>query len=123
MANINIVQLLIIWLVTAVSFVIISKIPTGVEVDDFKKALFSAAVFGILNALVRPLIAVVTLPVLSVVFSGFLLTLLLNMIIFGLAAYLVEGFRLRWGIWSALLGSIALSFINSFLLSLVPGAG
>lgn len=123
MANLNIVQLLIIWLVTAVSFVIISKIPTGVEVDDFKKALFSAAVFGILNALVRPLIEFVTVPVLSVVFSGFLLTLLLNMIIFGLAAYVVEGFRLRWGIWSALLGSIALSFINSFLLSLVPGVG
>lgn len=123
MANLNIVQLLIIWLVTAVSFVIISKIPTGVEVDDFKKALFSAAVFGILNALVRPLIAGVTVPVLSLVFSGFLLTLLLNMIIFGLAAYIVEGFRLRWGIWSALLGSIALSFINSFLLSLVPGVG
>lgn len=123
MANLNIVQLLIIWLVTAVSFVIISKIPTGVEVDDFKKALFSAAVFGILNALVRPIIEILTVPVLSVVFSGFLLTLLLNMIIFSLAAYLVEGFRLRWGIWSALLGSIALSFINSFLLSLVPGVG
>ena len=123
MASINIVQLLIIWLVTAVSFVIISKIPTGVEVDDFKKALFSAAVFGVLNALVRPLIAAVTMPVLSVVFSNFLLTLLLNMIIFGLAAYIVEGFRLRWGIWSALLGSIALSFINSLLLSLIPGVG
>lgn len=120
MQSINIVQLLIIWLVTAVSFVIISKIPTGVEIDDFNKALFSAGVFGILNALVRPLLAVVTVPVLSVVFSDFLLRLLLNMIIFGLAAYLVEGFRLRWGLWSALLGSIALGFINSFLLSLLP---
>lgn len=117
---VNIVQLLIVWLVTAVSFVIISKIPTGVEVDDFQKALISAGVFGLLNALVRPLIAGITIPVLSIVFSGFLLTLLLNMIIFGLAAYLVQGFRLRWGIWSALLGSIALSFINSFLLSLLP---
>jgi len=123
MASINIVQLLIIWLVTAVSFVIISKIPTGVEVDDFQKALISAGVFGLLNALVRPLIAMVTVPALSLVFSGFLLTLLLNMIIFGLAAYLVQGFRLRWGVWSALLGSIALGFINSILLSLVPGLG
>ena len=77
MASINIVQLLIIWLVTAVSFVIISKIPTGVEVDDFQKALISAGVFGLLNALVRPLIAMVSVPALSLVFSGFLLTLLL----------------------------------------------
>ncbi|MBD2545095.1 phage holin family protein [Planktothricoides raciborskii] len=116
----NIIQLLIIWLVTAISFVIISKIPTGVEIDDFNKALFSAAVFGILNALVRQVIAVVTVPVLGGIFSDFLLRTLLNMIIFGLAAYLVEGFRLRWGIWSALLGSLALGFINSILLSFIP---
>jgi uncharacterized membrane protein YvlD (DUF360 family) len=38
MASINIVQLLIIWLVTAVSFVIISKIPTGVELDKSQKS-------------------------------------------------------------------------------------
>lgn len=117
---VNIVPLLVIWLVTAVSFVIISKIPTGVEIDDFKKALISAAVFGVLNAIVRPVIAVVTVPVLGVIFSDFFLRTVLNMIIFGLAAYLVEGFRLRWGIWSALLGSIALGFINSILLSLIP---
>jgi putative membrane protein len=121
MASINIVQILIIWLVTTVSFVIISKIPTGVEIDDFNKALISAGVFGVLNALVRPLIAKLTFPVLGVIFSGFLLGILLNMIIFGLAAYLVEGFRLRWGLWSALLGSIALGFINAVLLSLIPG--
>ena len=115
---VNIVQLLIVWLDTAVSFVIISKIPTGVEIDDFQKALISAGVVGLLNALVRPLLAMVALP-LSVVFSDLILRLLLNMIIFGLAAYLVQGFRLRWGLWSALLGSIALVFINNFLLSLL----
>jgi putative membrane protein len=41
--------------------------------------------------------------------------IVINAIIFGLAAWLVEGFRLRWGIWSALLGAIALGFINSLL--------
>ncbi|MDE5107449.1 MAG: phage holin family protein, partial [Trichodesmium sp. St17_bin3_1_1] len=44
----SISQLLILWFVTAVSLFIISKLPTGVEIDDFKIALISSAVFGFL---------------------------------------------------------------------------
>ncbi|HEY9617991.1 MAG TPA: phage holin family protein, partial [Microcoleaceae cyanobacterium] len=36
-------------------------------------------------------------------------------IVFGLAAWLIEGFRLRWGLGSAILGAIALTLINSIL--------
>jgi len=43
----------------------------------------------------------------------------LNAIIFGLAAYLVTGFRLRWGIWSALIGAIALGIINMLIYRLL----
>ena len=110
----DIVQLLIIWLVTAVSLYIISIIPAGVEIDDFKKALISAGVIGLLNALLKPAVATLALP-LNVILSTFLVTLLVNAIIFGLAAWLVPGFRLKWGIWSALLGALALAFINSVL--------
>ena len=55
----SLLQLLILWFVTAVSLFIISKLPTGVEIDDFKIALISSAVFGFLNALVRPVIVAV----------------------------------------------------------------
>ena len=41
------------------------------------------------------------------------------MAIFGLAAWFVSGFRLRWGFWSALIGAVALSVINSFLYELL----
>ena len=114
----NIISLLIKWLVTAVSLLIISKLPTGVEIDSFQKAAISAVVFGILNLLVSPILQMLSLPM-ALIFSGFLLSLLINMIIFGLAAWLVEGFRLRWGIWSALIGSLALSFINSIFFRLL----
>jgi putative membrane protein len=50
----DIVSLVIAWLVTSVSFFIISKLPIGVDIDTFGKAMISAAVFGLLNALVRP---------------------------------------------------------------------
>lgn len=115
--NVDIVPILITWLVTSVSLFILSKLPLGVEIDSFNKALISAAVFGILNALVRPVLAVLALPITFLTFGLF--TIILNAIIFGLAAALVEGFRLRWGIWSAILGAMALGFINSVLFHLL----
>lgn len=117
----DLIALLIIWLVTAVSFVIISKIPIGVEIDTFNKALISAAVFGLLNAIVKPVLAVITFPI-TILTLG-LFWLFLNVIIFGLAAWLVTGFRLRWGIWSAILGAIALAIVQSVLMNLLRQFG
>jgi putative membrane protein len=112
------VALLITWLVTAVSLFIISKLPIGVEIDSFGKALFSAVVFGILNALIRPVLAFFAFPLTIITFGLF--ALVINAIIFGLAAALVTGFRLRWGFWSALIGSFALGVINSIIFKILP---
>lgn len=109
----NIVSLAITWLVTSVSFFIISKLPLGVEIDSFGKAIISAAVFGLLNVIVQPFVSGLSLLLIWLTFGLFMIVV--NAIIFGLAAWLVDGFRLRWGIWSALLGAIALGFINSLL--------
>ncbi|KYC35539.1 hypothetical protein WA1_06870 [Scytonema hofmannii PCC 7110] len=106
------------WLVTAVSFLIISRLPIGVEVDSFGKALIAAAVFGILNAILGPILTFFTFPFIILTLGLFFF--ILNAIIFGLAAYLVPGFRLRWGIWSALLGSFSLAIINSLLRLIAP---
>lgn len=113
----NIVSLAIAWLVTSVSFFIISKLPIGVDIDTFGKAMISAAVFGLLNALVQPIFLLFTFPAVLITFGLFMIVI--NAAIFGLAAWLVDGFRLRWGIWSALLGAIALGFINSLLYELL----
>jgi putative membrane protein len=110
-------EILITWLVTTVSFLIISRLPIGVEVDSFGKAVISAAVFGILNAILRPILGLLTFPLIILTLGLFLF--ILNAIIFGLAAWLVPGFRLRWGFWSALIGSIALSVINSIIFTLL----
>ncbi|BAU63651.1 membrane protein of unknown function [Stanieria sp. NIES-3757] len=112
------VALLITWLVTAISLFIISKLPIGVEIDSFGKALFSAVVFGILNALLRPVLAFFAFPITIITFGLF--ALVINAIIFGLAAALVTGFRLRWGFWSALIGSFALGVVNSIIFKILP---
>ncbi len=111
------VGILVAWLVTSISLFIISKLPLGIEIDGFGKAVWSAAVFGILNALVRPILWVLTLPI-NILTLG-LFSLILNAIIFGLAAALVNGFRLRWGFWSALLGAILLSILNSLFFQIL----
>lgn len=110
-------DILIAWLVTASSLLLISQLPIGVEIDTTPKAFISAAALGILNALVLPILRVVffvpnllTLGLLSGLFA-----FVINIIVFSLAARLVEGFRLRQGMLSAVLGAIALAVVSSLI--------
>ncbi|MGB8700824.1 MAG: phage holin family protein [Thermosynechococcaceae cyanobacterium] len=103
-------------LVTSISLFILSKLPLGIEIDSFGKAVWSAIVFGILNAIAQPLFWL--LKGVNWITLG-LFFLILNGIIFGLAAMLVEGFRLKWGFWSALLGALVLSVLNSIIFTKV----
>jgi putative membrane protein len=118
----NIVAIIVSLLVTTVAFIIISKLPTGVKIESFQKALIAAIVFGILNALLHPLLDLLAAPLNFVTF-GFLrslITLVINGFIFGLSALLIQGFRLQWGVWSALIGAFALTLINQLIFSLLP---
>ena len=110
-------EILTTWLVTSLSFLIISKLPIGVEIDSFGKAVVSAAVIGILNALLLPILTFFSIPLIILTIGLFFFVL--NSIVFAIAAYLVNGFRLRYGFWSALIGSIALAVVNSALLRIV----
>lgn len=117
----NIGTLLIVWIVTSISLWIISKLPLGVEIDTPGKAFVSAAVLGIVTALVRPALLflfkipnLVTIDLLSGIF-----TFMIAVACFSIAAWLVEGFRLRYGIWSAILGAFSLTLINNLLYQLL----
>ncbi|NJL22009.1 MAG: phage holin family protein [Leptolyngbyaceae cyanobacterium SM1_3_5] len=109
---------IILSIVTAISLLILSYIPfLGIEIDSPIKALIAGFVFGLLNAFVRPIIALFSLPLTFITFGLF--SWVINMIIFGLAAWLVPGFRLRNKILSSILGAIALAIINSLLLQVI----
>jgi putative membrane protein len=114
------IPFLITCLVTAASLLIISRLPLGIEVDSSGKAIVAGLVFGVLNAIGKPILVIFTLPITIVTFGLFLL--LINPIIFGLAAWLVDGFRLKWGFWSAVLGSVALTVVNSLLNTFLASA-
>ena len=111
------VHFIVTWLVTTVALVIITFLPTGVESDNFSKTAITALVIGVLNALVSPLRGILNVLTLGIFF------LFGNIILFGIAAKLVEGFRLRWGIWSAVIGAVALSLLNSILFKILGSVG
>ncbi|MEL6441644.1 MAG: phage holin family protein [Cyanobacteria bacterium J06621_8] len=113
----NIVAILVSLVVTTVSLLIISKLPLGIEIDSIKKGFIAAIVFGILNAVLHPVLSLFGL--LNFVTFGFA-SLVINVIIFGLAALLVQGFRLRNKFLSPIIGAFALSVINSIIFKILP---
>lgn len=110
-------DIIIAWIITTLAFLIISWLPLGVEIDNVGKAFLAAATFGILNAILKPILGILTFPLVILTFGLFLFVL--NAFIFWLAAKIVAGFRLRWGFWSAIIGALALSVINSMLYALI----
>lgn len=103
--------LILTWIVTTITFIILTKLPTGIESDSFGKAAIAALVFGLLNGLTGWFINNLFVNI----FSLGLVFLIGNTILFGLAALLVPGFRLRWGIMSAIIGALGVSVINGIL--------
>lgn len=106
-------HLIIVWLVTTVSLLIIAQLPLGIEIKSFRTALITALVLGILNAFVRPVLGFFFFP-LTILTLG-LFSFVLNAIIFWLASALVDGFRLRGGFISALIGPIILGILNAII--------
>jgi putative membrane protein len=110
------------WPVRAAILLLITRLPLGVEMVSFPIALVSALVISLagtllvwpLRMVLAPLKLVSTLGGLIPV--GFLFEWLISIILFGFTAWLIQGFRLRDGLASAALGSLAYSVITFFVL-------
>ena len=111
------------WPVRAVILLLISKLPLGVEMASFQVALLSAAVIGLLGTLLMVPLKLILGPFWAITSLGglispvsFVFEWLIAIILFGLAAWLIQGFRLRNGLLSAVLGALAYSLISYFVL-------
>jgi putative membrane protein len=102
-------------------FLLATYVLGGVHVTSFGYAVLVAVILALLNASIRPILVVFTLPV-SIVTLGFFV-LVINTFIIEIAAYLVpnDGFKVD-GWWWAFFFSILLSFLNSILEKLVTPA-
>jgi putative membrane protein len=111
--------LVIRWLVSAAALYLTSQIVRGIQIDGVFPLLFAAVTIGILNAVVRPFVLLLTLP-LNVLTLG-LFTLVVNAGMLWMASKVVVGFSVH-GFWSALGGWLLMSFFT-FLINLLIGSG
>lgn len=110
--------LLMNWLVSAVSLVIVAYIIPGIELRGLGTALIAPIVIGLANATVGFVLKVLTLPLTLLTFGLFLLVI--NALMLELAAFFVPGFFVA-GFGSALIGAILLSLVGMVLRALLPG--
>jgi putative membrane protein len=94
-------------LIVALGLWLASELVPGLEVRGGATLLGAALLLGIVNAVVRPVLIVLTLPITILTLGLFLLVI--NAAMLGLVASLFEDFRIA-SFWSALLGSLVVSF-------------
>jgi putative membrane protein len=100
------------WLSLAIALAVTAWILPGVVVDSFPSLLVAALVLGFFNAVLRPLLVILTLPVTIITLGVFYL--ILNALLFSLASFLVPGFTVMGFGW-AFLGAIIMGLLSMFL--------
>ena len=101
-------KLILTWLLAACALLMVAYLYPGVEVRSFTSALIAAAVIGLFNMLLKPVLVVLTLPVTVVTLGLFLFVI--NALLFWAAASLLDGFYVA-GFWAALMGSVIYSLL------------
>ncbi len=101
---------LISWFISALAVLITAYLLPGVHVDSFVSALIVALVLGIINAFIKPILIILTLPI-GILTLG-LFTFVINALLILLTANLVPGFTVDGFLW-AIIFSIVLSIVNS----------
>ncbi len=102
-------RLILKWLLSALALLAVTYLYPGVQVSSFTSALIAAAVIGLLNMIVRPVLVVLTLPVTIVTLGLFLFVI--NALLFWAASGLLQGFNVN-GFVAALIGSLIYSALG-----------
>ena len=101
--------ILLVWILSALALLITSRLVKGFEIRDFKAAMVASLVIGLLNAILRPLLLLLTLPI-NILTLG-LFTFVVNAIVLRLAAGMMSSFKIdRW--WTAIVGAFVLVVVQ-----------
>ena len=111
-------KLLFKWLLSAAALLLVAYLYSGVQVQSFTSALVAALVIGLFNAVLRPVLVVLTLPVTVVTVGLFLFVI--NALMFWAAAGVLDGFHVT-GFGAALLGSLIYSLLGLLIESALGG--
>lgn len=104
-------NLLLRWLLNTLALFVVVTVVPGFHYRNWVTLVIAAAVLGLLNAIVKPILFVLTLPVTIVTLGLFLIVL--NAIMLELTAFFVRGFDITGFFW-AIVGAVVLSVISFF---------
>jgi len=110
------IRLLIVWLINALALIAVAYLMPSIQISSFGAALVAALVLGLVNAVVRPILVLLTLPVTILTLGLFIFVL--NGLLFWMVGSWLEGFWVG-GFWAGVLGAIVFSIISWALSALV----
>ena len=99
------------WLIITGAILVASMLVPGIKVDSLLTAILAAALLGLINVFIKPVLIILTLP-LSILTLG-VFTFFINALLLELVAYFVKGFEVR-SFLSAFLGSLIISIVTWF---------
>jgi len=111
-------RLLLRWFINAAALFVLPYLFDSIQVKSFYIALIVALLLGLINAVVRPILILLTLPVTLLTLGVFILVI--NALLFWFVASFVDGFHVG-GFWSAFWGAIAYSLISWAVSALILG--
>jgi putative membrane protein len=112
--------ILIRWIINALALILMSHVIKGVEVDHFFAAFVAAAVLGVINAVLRPIVLLLTLPI-TILTLG-LFVFVINGLMLYIAGSVVKGFHVS-GFWASVFGALFLSVISWIVNAFVNDRG
>jgi putative membrane protein len=110
------VRILLVWLVNTLALVAVAYLMPSITVSSFTSALVAALILGLVNAIIRPVLVLLTLPV-TVLTLG-LWIFVINGLLFWFVGSFVPGFVVH-GFWAGVIGSILFSIVSWLLSALV----
>jgi len=108
------------WLILTAAIYLAARFIDGIEVHGFVPALLAAAALGVLNALLRPVLIILTLP-LNILTLG-LFTFVINALLLKMASGVISGFDVL-GFWTAFFGALIISVTSWLLNRFIGSAG
>jgi putative membrane protein len=109
-------RLIIVWLLNTLALIAVAYLMPTITVSSFGAALIAALVLGLVNAIVRPVLVLLTLPVTVLTLGLFIFVL--NGLLFWMVGAWLEGFHVG-GFWAGVIGAIVFSIVSWLLSALV----
>ncbi len=107
--------------IAALGFWLATRLVSGIRIDDAMTVVLAGLLLGVINAIVRPIAIILTLPITILTLGLFLLVV--NTAMVGLVAWMLPGFHITGGFWSALATAVVVGLTGWIGSSLIGPRG